>query len=55
MHQEQVLDHVAHASHTKFHLCILGQQYILALDVPVNHVMDVKMCQPLKKRDRSEF
>lgn len=50
LHQAQVWDPVVHPSHTKFHLCILGQQYILALDVPVNHMMDVKMCQSLNKR-----
>lgn len=48
-------DYVASPSPTKFHLCVLRQQYILALDVPVNHVMDVEMCQSLSKKDRSGF
>lgn len=37
-------------SRTELHLRILGQQHVLALDVPVNHMMDVKMRQTLSRK-----
>lgn len=36
-------------SRTELHLCVLGQQHVLALDVPVNHMMDVEMRQALNR------
>lgn len=46
------------STHTKIHelhLCMLGQQHILALDVPVNHMMDVKVRQALHRRTGRNF
>ena len=40
---------------TQLHLCVLGQQHILALDVAVDHVMDVEMGQALQARHRKIY
>ena len=40
---------------TQLLLCVVGQQHILALDVAVDHVMDVEMGQALQARHRKIY